>query len=258
MSAAGDQAEQLAFAQALRDSAAAAPAWIAARPLQIYRELAFNNLQRALARSFAVSRSLLSEARWNALVGAFFKTLRTNEPQLRRLPAEFTRWLADEAPHEVPAWWIALCRYEQIELELAMADIELPEAPSALQGDALAARLLSGQPRLSPLAQLFESPWPVHRIDAAFAAATRDDAQPAAGQRTQLVIWRDRADKVRFIELNALSARLLQALRDAPARSGREQLQQLAAAISQAPEPVVEAGAQLLSSLYSREILLLG
>ena len=88
MSAASDQAEQLAFAQALRDSAAAAPAWIAARPLQIYRELAFNNLQRALARSFAVSHSLLSEARWNALVGAFFKTLRTREPQLRRLPAE--------------------------------------------------------------------------------------------------------------------------------------------------------------------------
>ena len=257
MSAASDQAEQLAFAQALRDSAAAAPAWIAARPLQIYRELAFNNLQRALARSFAVSHSLLSEARWNALVGAFFKTLRTREPQLRRLPAEFTRWLADEAPREAPAWWLALCRYEQIELELAMADIELPDAP-APQGEALALQLLDGRPQLSPLARLFESEWPVHRIDAAFAAATPDDAQPATDQRTRLVIWRDRADSVRFIELNALSARLLQALRDSPTRSGREHLRQLAAELSQAPEPLIEAGAQLLSSLYSREIVLLG
>ena len=257
MSAASDLAEQFAFAQALRDSAAPAPAWIAPGRLQIYRELAFNNLRRALARSFAVSHSLLGEARWNALVAAFFKALRTSDPQLRRLPAEFTRWLEDAPAHEAPAWWIALCRYEQIELELAMADIELPEAP-ALQGEALVSGLLAGRPRLSPLARLFESEWPVHRIDAAFAAATRDDAQPPAGPRTQLVIWRDRADSVRFMELNALSARLLQALRDAPARSGREQLQQLAADISQAPEPVVEAGAQLLSSLYSREIVLPG
>lgn len=257
MSAIDDHAAQLAFAQALRDSAAPAPAWIAPQPLQLYRELAFNNLQRALARSFSVSHSLLGEARWNLLVAAFFKALRTSEPQLRRLPAEFTRWLTHEATHEVPAWWLALCRYEQIEIELATADIELPEAP-ALQGDALASRLLSDRPRLSPLARLFESGWPVHRIDAAFAATTPDDAQPDTGQCTQLVIWRDRADSVRFIELNALSARLLRALRDAHERSGREQLQRLAADLSLASEPVVEAGAQLLSSLYSRQIVLLG
>lgn len=257
MSAIDEYAAQLAFAEALRDSSSVAPNWIAPKRLQIYRELAFNNLQRALARSFAVSRSLLSDARWNALVAAFFKTWRTSEPQLRRLPAEFTRWLTDAPAHAAPTWWIALCRYEQIELELAMADVELPAAP-APQGEALVPQLLDGRPQLSPLAHLFESEWPVHRIDAAFAAATPDDAQPAADQRTRLVIWRDRADSVRFIELNALSARLLQALRDAPTRSGRAHLRGLAAELFQAPEPLIEAGAKLLSSLYSREIVLLG
>lgn len=257
MSHADDQRAQLEFAYALRDSTASAPSWIEPRRLQIYRELAFNNLQRALARSFAVSRSLIADARWTALVAAFFETLHTSEPQLRRLPREFIRWLTENTQHSAPSWWIALCRYEQIELELTMADVALPAA-STLQAEALAAPLLDGCPRLSPLARLHESAWPVHRIDAEFAAITPDDAQPDPSLRTRLVIWRDRADTVRFVELNELSAHLLQALCDAPERSGRQHLQQIAEHIAQPPALVIEAGAQLLSSLYSREILLLG
>lgn len=196
------------FAAALRDPKAPAPAWIAPRRLAVYRDLVRRNLDRLLAGSLPVSRQLLDEARWNALIEAFVALPGHGEPQMRRLPAVFVPWAAQQTQIALPPWWPDLSRYELTELELAQAE-EI--APAAVPAAGVATEAL----QLSPLARCLTLDWPVHRIDAAYADAP--EAPDAPGAATYLLLWRTADGRVRFRELNALTAALLARLDGRPA-----------------------------------------
>lgn len=246
------QAQQRALAAALRDPQASAPAWMPPQRLALYRRLLLNTVDGMLSRAFAVARSLLDAAQWQALVAGFHAQLRSDDPQLRHLPTTFLRWLQNDAEVRMalPPWWTALCAYEQVDFELTAQPFDWPD-DAALDDATLTARLLDGPVRLSALAQVFESAWPVHRIDAAFASAHREPPP----QPTRLLIWRDRRDAVRFMEIDIATVLLLQAAQGT--HSGREQLQALAATLQQPADAVVDAGAQLLSRLYRQQIVLI-
>ncbi|MEQ8802966.1 MAG: DUF2063 domain-containing protein, partial [Haliea sp.] len=101
----------------------------------------------------------------------------------------------------------------------------------------------------SPLAWVLAYSFPVHRIGA--------DYRPSGpGEPVYLVVYRDREDVVRFMALNAATARLLELARDNQAGTGAELLGQLAAELNMDQEAVVGFGSAQLADFASRTVVM--
>lgn len=240
---------QLEFAAHIRDPEhAPPPAGIEDRRLNIYRELFYNNLRDLLGRSFPVIRRLLGEDGWSRMVRDWLVRHRAQTPLFLELPREFLRYLEDErdAPGD-PPFLAELAHYEWVELALSIDERDCDDSDIDRDGD-----LLAGHPVLSPLAWSLAYTWPVHRISPEF-----QPAEPPA-EPTRLVVYRDRADEIGFLEINPVTARLLELLdRAVGASSGRDCLLQIATELGHpAPDTVVAAGAAILEDLRARDVIL--
>jgi hypothetical protein len=243
-------ATQAAFAAFLRDPASQpSPPGVELRRMAIYRELFFNNVRGLLSTAFPVLRRLHDDSRWDALVGDFFREHRARSPIFHRLAGEFVDWLTDvrgPRPGDLP-FLAPLAHYEWVELVLATA--EDPPAAALLvnpHGD-----LVEGVPRVSPLSWTLAYDWPVHRIGPDFQPAATD------GTQTFLVVHRNRDDEVKFVEINAVTARLLTLAEESPSRTGADLLMQIAEELQHADlDAVIAAGAEILDGLRERGIVL--
>ena len=240
---------QRQFAAHIRDpDRQPAPAGIEDRRLQIYRELFFNNLRSLLANNFPVLHGLYEPDDWSALVRDFYAEYRCHTPLFTEIAREFLRYLQDvrEPRPNDPPFLLELAHYEWIELALELDERD----PAAIAVDA-DGDLLAGSPALSPLAWPLSYRFPVHRI--------RPDHRPAQppAEPTHLLVYRDRQDRVRFMELNAVARLLVERLQNGPRASGRSLLESVAADIGH-PDParVVAAGAGLLADLRERGVIL--
>ncbi len=243
--------QQYRFAAHIRDPANnPAPDGIEDRRLAIYRELFFNNVSKFLASTFRVIRKILGEEAWIRLMRDYFAKHRAETPLFPEMPYEFVRYLEAERDPQAddPPFLLELAHYEWVELALAVDAAEPDLDDIDREGN-----LLEGLPVLSPLAWPLAYKFPVHRI--------RPDFQPAAAdeQPTFLVVYRDLADKVGFIEINAVTARLLELLGSTgnELKTGRAILELCAAEIKH-PEPatVVQGGAEILNNLRRHDVIL--
>jgi len=211
----------------------------------VYRDLFFNHIQGFLANNFPVVRKLYDKERWLALVRDFFVHHRAHTPLFPELPREFLRFVEDRRGPAAgdPPFLLELAHYEWIELALSLDEAELDDV-EAVDGD-----LVDGVPVLSPLAWLLAYRFPVHQI--------RPDYRPQEPppQPTHLVVHRDAEDDIHFLAVNAVTARLVEGLRDAPERSGREHLAMIAAELGQDPERVITHGRTLLADLAAKGIV---
>ena len=239
---------QREFAAHIRDPGLhPAPSDIENRRMAIYRRLFFNNINSLLAGNFPVLRSLYAEAPWLQLVRDFYAEHRCQTPLFPEVAREFLRYLENrELRSSDPPFLLELAHYEWVELALSLDEREISEIPADAAGD-----LLSGRPVLSPLAWALSYRYPVHRI--------KPDFQPAEppAETTHLLVYRDRHDNVRFMQLNAVTRLLLQQLQDSPGLSGAEHLNQLAQSIGHPnPQGVIDSGAAVLEDLRKRGVLL--
>jgi hypothetical protein len=141
---------------------------------------------------------------------------------------------------------LELAHYEWVELALLISEEEPNLRDLDPNGDPL-----SGAPVLSPLAWPLTYRFPVHRI-----GPDHQPAEPPA-QPTHLVVYRNRSGRVEFLEINAVTQRLLQLLGEGPERSGRGQLECIASELRHPdPQRVLTFGAELLHDLQARGILL--
>ncbi len=245
----GFQAVQRAFASHLRDPVRSpAPAGLEERRVGIYRELIFNNVESLLAGNFPVLHRLLPEDHWKGLVRDFFIRHRARTPLFTELAQEFLTFVHRERVGDPadPPFLLELAHYEWVELALLISEEEPDLTGLDENGD-----LLAGVPVLSPLAWPLSYRFPVHRI-----TPDHQPQEPPA-EPTHLVVYRNRAERVEFLETNAVTQRLLQLLAEGVDRSGREQLERIAAEL-QHPDPgqVVAFGAGLLDDLRARGIIL--
>jgi len=223
------------------------PPGIEPRRMKIYTDLFIRNIDGVLAGSFPVLHRILPEDHWQAMVRDFYARHQSRHPQFWRVAEEFLAYLGDERGEVAgdPPFLRELAHYEWAELALGMSTAAADPALADPNGD-----LVEGVPVLSPLAWPLVYAWPVHRLSA--------DFQPAVPpvQPTCLVVYRDRADEVRFMEVNPVTARLL-ALVEARPGTGRALLERIAGELGH-PEPalVVAEGAALLARLRQRDILL--
>ena len=236
---------QYAFAAHLRDPRRhKAPRGIEPRRMKIYTELFYNNVEGFLANAFPVLRRITPDARWHAMARDFFARHESHQPLFHRIAEEFLRYLErTRRAKDDPPFLRELAHYEWVELALSVAPA--PRVRADAGGD-----LLERVPLVSPLAWPLSYAYPVQRIDPDY----RPEAPPA--QPTHLVVWRNRDDEVKFMEANAVTARLLQLL--APGRTtGRKALQRIARELEHPqPEAVVKEGAAIVAGLRERGIIL--
>ena len=236
------RARQLALSRHLRDPRAAAPEGIRAERLALYGRLLYNNLQSLLAGNFPVIRTTLPDARWHALVRAFYAGHRCRTPLFTEIGREFVRWLEEVPDPVLPPWLAELAHYEWVELALQISDAAMPPDARPLDGDS-SATLLDAVPVLSPLAWALAYRWPVHRLGPDYQPAQPPDAP------TLLLVRRDARGEVRFAGLSPLAFRLLELL--APGnRAGRDCLLALAdEAGADDPDALLAEGAALLARM---------
>lgn len=244
------QQRQYEFAAHIRDPEhCAAPGGIEDRRMAIYRELFFNNLRKLLGGTFPVLRKLYPDARWRRLVRQFMIHHQAATPYFLEIPQEFIRFLEDryELLDDDPPFMLELAHYEWAELALSISDEANDPDTIDPQGD-----LLAGVPVKSVLAWSLAYRFPVHRIDKSF--------QPSAPgeQPTFLVVYRRQDDELGFMELNPVTARLVELIADNDAgQNGRELLLALAHEIDYAdPDALLRHGATTMQDMRDADILL--
>jgi uncharacterized protein len=224
------------------------PPGVPARRMQIYRELFYNNVESLLASNFPVIRTLYAAADWHALIAAFLRDHRAQTPLFPEIGREFLRWLEQrEAEGRGDAPFLReLAHYEWAELALSLDEQELADIPHQPAGD-----VASGVPVVSPLAWLLGYRWPVQRISPDFRPAE------APAQPTLLLLIRGRDDAVSFLEINALTAALIERLQANTAATGVEVLDSLLAEVAPGNAAALrDAGLSILRDLRQRDVLL--
>ncbi len=216
------------------------------RRMAVYRELFFNNVRGFLDTNFPVLRRLHDDVAWNALVRDFFVRHRAHTPLFPELPREFLRFVETCRGPEYgdPPFMLELAHYEWVELALSLETSEIDDETVDDDAD-----LLEDCPVQSPVAWLLTYRWPVHHI--------RPDFRPTEPpeQPTHLAVYRDRDDQIRFLTLNAVSARLLQLIEQHPEQSGAEHVEQLASELGRTADSIRRAAADVLSDLRDRSII---
>lgn len=188
------QRAQYRFCAHLRDPKKhPAPAGLEARRLKIYTELFYNNVENFIASAFPVLRRITPDRRWHALIRDFFSRHRSHTPLFHRIAEEFLRYLEHERRDGGdPVFMRELAHYEWTELALSVVEDPPPSTSDVL--------------RLSPLAWNLSYAFPVHRIGPTF-----QPHKPPA-QTTHLLVYRTPDDAVKFMEVNAVTSRLLDLL----------------------------------------------
>ncbi len=243
------QRKQYAFAAHIRDPQKnAAPEGIEDRRMAIYRDLFFNNLRNLLGSTFPVLKKLSGKDRWAVLIREFMARHESQTPYFLEIPKEFLAFLENE--HEPSAddfpFLLELAHYEWVELALSVSTESNDMSLVDPDGD-----MLDGVPAMSILAWPLAYRFPVHRISENYQPQEPDE------QPTYLAVYRNPDNEISFMELNAVTAGLLDKISNNTERkTGRELLASLASEIGFDPDALVQHGADALAELRAADILL--
>lgn len=246
----GFQDKQYAFAAHIRDPQhIPAPDGIEDRRMALYRNLFFNNLRSLLSGTFPVLRKLHADEHWDHFIREFMRRHQAKTPYFLQLPEEFLAFLQDEyelRDDDFP-FLLELAHYEYIELALSIST-----ASNELGGVDPDGNLLQAPPVRSSLCWDYSYRFPVHRISPDFLPSEPGE------QAVFLAVYRRADDKVRFLELNPLTARLLQAIDENPDRkTGDQLLRAIAVEVGYADvDAFVRHGASILEDMRDLEILI--
>lgn len=241
-------AVQAQFARHLRaPGEIAAPSDVPESRMLLYRELVYGNVERMLGNLFPVLRRTLPESAWIALVQDFFQRHTCRTGVFTQVPQEFVQFLAEERePGRDPPFARELAHYEWVDYAAGIDPREIDEVGVERDGD-----LLAGIPLLNPIAWMLCYRYPVHRIGPEYQPREPPEMP------TYLVVCRDREDHVGFLDLNPVSARLLELIQQAHGIPGRGLLERIALELAHPdPDAVIAGGLEILERLRARDVLL--
>jgi hypothetical protein len=245
------QALQTAFAGHIRNPETPIIAGIETRRMDIYKELFFNNIHGFTASAFPISKEIMGDTWWNTAVREFMIHHRCESPYFNQISAEFLAYITqvrEKTPQE-PDFLHELMHYEWVELALDIAEQDPFQDLDTLLHTEQA--LLEHHPLQSPLAWSLSYQYPVHQISKTF----QPDARPE--QPTWIIVYRNKADRVQFMTINAMTAQLLFILNEHENMSGEQALLTLAQQLQHpSPDALIQGGQALLKQLYDADILL--
>lgn len=165
--------------------------------MEIYQNLIYNNINNTLKRAFPVSVSILSTGQWRTLALGFLAHHNSQSPYFYDLPKQFVEYI--NTLEELPWSFLhELMHYEWIELDVELS-IESESNP-----DSNARYITNNSTRVLVYR------YPVHQISKEFTPE-KPPLNP-----TFLVVYRNNSFKVLFMEVNLLSAHLLELLMTEP------------------------------------------
>ncbi|MDH5360697.1 MAG: putative DNA-binding domain-containing protein [Gammaproteobacteria bacterium] len=242
----GFQAIQYQFAAYIRDPEQnPAPDNIEARRMKIYAELFYNNVEDFMSSTFPVLRELHTDEQWQSLLRDYYSRHQAKTPLFPELAREFLYYLEYERESDTDLpFMLELAHYEWVEAALYLADEEAALSQMDPDGD-----LLHGLPLISSLAWLLSYNYPVHKISA--------DYIPTELSPAHILVYRDADAEIQFIELNPVTMKLLQLIKNAEHHSSEAILLQLAEELQHPqPEVVIQAGLSLLQDLQNKNVIL--
>ncbi len=224
------------------------PPKVPAKRMQVYTEIVFNNLQSSVSACFPVAKKVLGARAWQKLIRGFFIHHQCHSPLFRQIPEEFLRYLETveaDSSQSIPPYLKSLAHYEWIELALAVEDVSVDMATIDAKGD-----LLKGAPVLAPALALLSYDYPVQSISPRFKPKA-----PLA-EPVHLLVFRDAADDVRFVEINQVTAWLL-AILQAEAVTGHQALEKIATEMAHPdPQAIIQFGLSVLEDLRAQGAIL--
>ena len=200
-----------------------------------------------MSNGFPVLRSIIDDTRWHAMIRDYFSRHEARTALFPKMPQEFLQYLADERDDPAdPPFMRELAHYEWLEVEVSLDTRELDEVVVDDELD-----MLDGCPVPNPVIRPQVYAFPVHRLSPKVQPQTPPD------EPTYLVVFRDRKDEVGFMELNAVSARLLELILRDEGKSTRELLELIATELEH-PDPavVIEGGRTILQTFLEKDIML--
>ncbi|MEM7096999.1 MAG: putative DNA-binding domain-containing protein [Pseudomonadota bacterium] len=207
------------------------PSDIEPRRMQIYLDLFFNNVNGFVTSTFPVLKSLMTQERWLRLVRDFFESHPSESPYFLQIAEEFLTFLHNQPQADLPEFILELAHYEWVEMALDVAeDHELPDS-----------RPISDRPGhllVSPYVRCLSYRFPVHHI-----GPDHQPDQPGESV-THLIVYRNAQERVRFLEANPLTLRLLQLLAD----------HDFSSAVEHVVEELSGAGVRDTSKLHSQAL----
>ena len=210
--------------------------------MRIYVDLFYNNIERFVANAFPVAKQLMAVDAWHELVRGFLRTHRATTPYFHEISQEFLEYVAarDDVLDAAP-YLLELMHYEWVELALAVSPDEVPILGVDRNGN-----LLDGVPVLSPLVWPLVYRFPVHRIGPEYRPLTPPT------EEVHLVVYRNRADDVSFMESNVVTSRLLSLLGE---RTGRDAIGIVAGELGREVDDLIEPGTRTLEVLRGCDII---
>lgn len=224
------------------------PTDVETRRMAVYSELFYNNVEGFLDSTFPVLRSIMSDAQWHAMARDFFEHHHCKTPYFLEIPEEFLDYLQNERKEhpEDPPFLLELAHYEWVELGLSVDEHEIPTEGIDPDGN-----MIEGIPVLSPLAWNLQYQYDVHHIDENHQPSTPPE------QATCLAVYRNREDEVGFLEINAVTARLLELMQEQPDKTGKEYLTIIAAELNHPdPQVVINGGKEIMQQLREADVIL--
>jgi hypothetical protein len=208
------------------------PAAIEDRRMAIYRELIFSNIHGFLSNGFPVLKSIYAEDDWLAMMRDFLQKHRSQSPLFQDIAREFLSYLEHERNDPAdPPFLQPLAHYECVELALSVLD-----SPFEFRTISQSTDVMQLQLQTSPLAWPLAYDYPVHQISPQY--------QPTEPLPVPifLLVYRDEDDNVKFIELNPVSARLIDLLNEG--HTGEQAASMIAEEIQHPDPAVVHDGAR--------------
>ncbi len=220
----------------------------------IYAKLLYSKIEGSLDNCFPISRQLLGATRWKQLIEIFIKDHRCKSPLYREIPDEFIDYLMNEQTKlQFPEFIVELAHYEW--MALVLETVKPPDTDKSLpvKGD-----LLTDTPMLNPILHLLHYHYPVQNI----TASDRDwknwntRIEPYPQEAVILAGLRDSDDKVHFIELNAVTTRLIELIQEGFS-TGEQALLELAAEMQYGDhETILPFGAKIMEQLKEQHIII--
>ncbi len=226
----------------------ARPNGIEDRRMGIYRELLYNNVEDFIASGFPVIREIYNDKNWHKMIRDFFANHKSHTPYFLEISQEFIHYLQNERQpqDEDPAGLIELAHYEWVEMALHVSDETINMDNIDANGD-----LLTQRPVFSPLAWPLVYQFPVHTMGPGNLPVK------APAQATYLVVYRNRNDEVRFLEINPVTARLIDLLQENESYTGLDTIKHISKEMNHPnPDVVKQGGETALEELQQYGIIL--
>lgn len=241
---------QYEFAAHIRDPESnPKPADVDARRMKIYNELFYNNVEDFIASTYPVLKDITPENEWDEMIRDYFSHHLSHTPLFPEMPREFLKYLETERNNiNDPVFIQELAHYEWIELALMTSELDedIDWDKIDIEGD-----LLNNQPVMSPLAWPLSYQYPVQQICADFIPDAPSEYP------VYLLIYRDHIDKVHFMELNPVTARLIQLINEDNELTTLQMLEAIVEEMNHPnPNVVIEGGHQIIQDLKNRNVIL--